>query len=69
LIPPGNRIALEGALRKVISDASERQRLGAMARQTYGERFRFERMLQKTVNLYDTVVDNAPARRYKPHFA
>lgn len=68
LIPPGNRGALEGALKKVIADASERQRLGIKARQIYEERFRFEGMLEKTMDLYDTVVDKGPTRR-KPHFA
>jgi glycosyltransferase involved in cell wall biosynthesis len=59
LVPPGQPEALSGALEKLIADASERQRLGAAARRIYEGRFRFERMLQETMELYDTVVDSS----------
>ena len=55
LVPAGNVEALSGALRRLIEDASERRRMGVMARLTYEERFGFERMLEKTVALYDAV--------------
>jgi glycosyltransferase involved in cell wall biosynthesis len=55
LVPAGNAEALSGALRKLIGDAAERKRMGHAARLTYEGRFGFERMLQKTVALYDAV--------------
>lgn len=59
LVPPGKPEALSAALEKLIAEASERHRLGAAARQIYEGRFRFERMLQETVELYATVVDSS----------
>jgi glycosyltransferase involved in cell wall biosynthesis len=59
LVPPGELQALSGALEKVIADTEERQRLGAAARRIYEGRFRFERMLQETMEVYDTVVDSS----------
>ena len=59
LVPPGEPKALAGALEKLIAEAPERQRLGAAARRIYEGRFRFERMLQETMEVYDTVVDSS----------
>jgi glycosyltransferase involved in cell wall biosynthesis len=63
LVPRRNSGALSEALRKLVKDDSERERLGAAARRIYEERFRFEGMFEKTVALYDTLRDNVPAAR------
>jgi glycosyltransferase involved in cell wall biosynthesis len=63
LVPKQKPAALARGLEKLLKDDSERQRLGAAARRTYEERFRFERMFEKTLVLYATVRDNIHAAR------
>lgn len=65
LVPRQDPAALAAALEKLLDCPSERERLGAAARRTYEERFRFERMFEKTTALYDTVRDNILAARKK----
>jgi glycosyltransferase involved in cell wall biosynthesis len=59
LVPPGDPEAFAAALKKLIADSAERKRMGAGAHQIYQERFRFERMLEKTITVYDTVVEKS----------
>lgn len=48
--------ALASALRVLIRDSSERQRLGLAARQTYEQRFNASRMVVETMTLYAKVL-------------
>lgn len=55
LARPGDPASLASTLRPLLSDPLLRKQLGAAARRTYLERFRFERMARETQAAYDTV--------------
>jgi glycosyltransferase involved in cell wall biosynthesis len=60
LVPPGSPAALGEELRKLLKIASFRERMGTLGHLRYQERFRFERMLMRTAQLYATIVEAAP---------
>jgi glycosyltransferase involved in cell wall biosynthesis len=65
LVPRQDPDSLARALEKLLKHETERERLGAAARRMYEERFRFERMFEKTSALYDTVRDNTLSAQNK----
>jgi glycosyltransferase involved in cell wall biosynthesis len=60
LVPPAEKDAMAGALRKLIESPAERQRMGLAGRLRYREQFRFECMLSNTLRLYATIVVDQP---------
>ena len=58
LVPAGDAIALTAALSRLLEDRDFRMRLGAEARRTYEERFRFERLAAETEALYHAVLSS-----------
>jgi len=57
LAPPGDVEAFVKILQKLLPDAALRQRFGVVGRQIYQERFGFERMLESTLAIYATAID------------
>jgi len=54
MVPPGDPPGLAGALSRLLSDGKLRQQIGLEARHRYEARFRFERMAEETLAVYDT---------------
>ncbi len=55
LVPANDPEAIGAALERLLENASLRERMGESGRQTFNERFRFERMVAETLALYDRV--------------
>ena len=64
LVPPGDAVALAEAIRRLMSDADLRARMGAAGRQRMVERFTWRETARKTVALYEEVLGRQaiPAR-------
>jgi len=64
LVPPGDAVALADAIRRLMSDADLRARMGAAGRQRMVERFTWRETARKTVALYEEVLGRQaiPAR-------
>lgn len=58
-VPQGDVATLRARLKVLVADAELRQNMGQAARQRYEQEFTFERMLQKTVMVYQQVVDSS----------
>jgi glycosyltransferase involved in cell wall biosynthesis len=58
IVPPQDPRALANALRKLLTDAQLRRRLGSAAREKALHEFTFERMLTKTRQLYEDILKN-----------
>jgi glycosyltransferase involved in cell wall biosynthesis len=56
LVPAGDAPAVARALRRLLTSASDRERMGSAGRQRYRERFEFNCMLNNTLGLYATIV-------------
>jgi glycosyltransferase involved in cell wall biosynthesis len=63
IVPHGDAAALAAALRKLIGDASLRQRLGGNARRHFLEHFQLSRVIGETLRIYDQLLDRADATR------
>lgn len=55
LVAPNSHIELANALRRMIVDASLRKRMGRAGRERYLSQFTSERMVGKTVHVYETI--------------
>jgi glycosyltransferase involved in cell wall biosynthesis len=66
LVPPANPHALAAALGGLLSDPSQRERLGAAARAAYQARFRLEYMVEATLGVYATVLERTSKSRRTP---
>jgi glycosyltransferase involved in cell wall biosynthesis len=60
LVPRGNATMLAARLRMLLSDASLRARMGTRARHRYEEHFTAQRMFQRTLNVYEAVLQSDP---------
>lgn len=56
LVPRGDVSALTDRLLRLLSDAELRSRMGAAGRARFEDEFRFEHMLQRTVDLYASII-------------
>lgn len=56
LIEPGDMAALAGAVRELLADAGERQRLGQAGQATVAERYSFARRMEKLAAIYDQLL-------------
>lgn len=56
LIPPGDTDALEAAMRRLVRDPSERQRMGAAGRALAEDRFGLATILEQTLELYRSLL-------------
>ena len=65
LVEPGNVEQLSERLQKVLSDPELRQRMGEKSRRYFEEGFRFEEMVEKTLEVYRAVVDEARGKDQK----
>ncbi|MEW6510662.1 MAG: glycosyltransferase family 4 protein [Bacteroidota bacterium] len=52
LVPPGDPLRLAGAIQRLLTSASLRQRLGSKGREVARERFSVKRMVKETEDLY-----------------
>ena len=66
LVPPANPDALSAALGGLLSNPSQRERLGAAARAAYQARFRLEYMVEATLGVYATVLERTSKSRRTP---
>lgn len=55
LVAPNSHIELANALRRLLSDASLRKQFGSAGRERYLSQFTSERMVGKTVRVYETI--------------
>jgi glycosyltransferase involved in cell wall biosynthesis len=55
-VPVGDVEAIAKSTNELLTDPSERARLGANAQQTARQRFGLERMVEETVRVYEEVV-------------
>jgi glycosyltransferase involved in cell wall biosynthesis len=62
LVPPGNVEALTSAIRELLGDAERRQRLGEAARQRVLAEYTLERMIERTVEVYQRAIADARRR-------
>lgn len=53
LVEPGNAEALAQALRRLVSDAALRDRMGRAARETFAARFGYEQFFRKITDIYE----------------
>jgi glycosyltransferase involved in cell wall biosynthesis len=63
LVPHGDAGALSAALEGLLADAARRRRMGLAARSAYESRFRLERMIAGTVEIYESVVNRHACTR------
>ena len=63
LVPPNDIDALEKAVKRLLADASLRQKLGARGRQIALEHFTLRHVIDATLALYQSTLDQAAARR------
>ena len=61
LVPRGDVAALAQRLRRLLVDADLRRRMGAAGRRRYEAMFRFEAMLERTLEVYERVLAQAAA--------
>ena len=61
VVPPGDPVALAGALRTLADDAGLRARFGRAARERARQEFSFERHVDGLVEVYEAVADRAVA--------
>jgi glycosyltransferase involved in cell wall biosynthesis len=66
VVPPRCETALRHALHPLLVDVALRERLGAAGRRRYEETFTFDRMLAKTVTVYETVLGARRAGARQP---
>jgi glycosyltransferase involved in cell wall biosynthesis len=62
LIPAGNEAAFANAVQNLLADAAFRQRLGSSAQQFAQENFSLDRVRQRYVELYVTLLQNKRGR-------
>jgi glycosyltransferase involved in cell wall biosynthesis len=62
LVPPGDVKALAGALRKLMTDAELRSKLGAAARIRFEERFHPDRVMGEILEVYREAIERARER-------
>lgn len=62
LVPRGDKAALRSRLQQLITNASLRVEMGQAGRKRFEERFTFEFMLEKTLEVYETVLGTKLAR-------
>ena len=53
MVPPSDPASLAGALSRLVGDGKLRQQLGLEARRCYEAHFRFERMAEETLAVYN----------------
>lgn len=56
VVPPGDLVAARDRLRRLVASPRLRQEFGAAGRQRYETEFTFERMFQRTFNVYRSLV-------------
>jgi len=61
LVPPGDSVALAGAIRLMMEDADLRARLGRAGRQSILERFSWRKAAEETQAMYEEMLGLAPA--------
>jgi glycosyltransferase involved in cell wall biosynthesis len=61
VVPEGEADALAGAIRRVLSDAALRDKLARAGRRRVEEQYSWERVAEKTYELYRQVLKNQPA--------
>jgi glycosyltransferase involved in cell wall biosynthesis len=61
LVPPGDSVALAGAIRLMMEDADLRARLGRAGRQSILERFSWRKAAEETQAMYEETLGLAPA--------
>ncbi len=60
LVPPGDEIALAGAINQLLNDPALRSRMGAQAQQDFLEKLDYPIFYQKMTNLYRQLLDREP---------
>ena len=60
LVPPGDEMALAGAINQLLDDPALRSRLGAQAQQDFLEKLDYPIFYQKMTNLYRQLLDREP---------
>lgn len=66
LVGPGDQPALSAAIASLLDHPQRRRQLGQAARQTYENRFRIERMIEKTASVYARVLSRTSRTRSRP---
>ena len=56
LVEPGDMAALASAIRELIGDAAERQRLGQAGQATVADRYSFARRMENLAAIYDEML-------------
>lgn len=67
LVPPGDAIALAGAIASLLDDPGARARLGAAARRRYDDCFSFARQRAATLDVYRSLLPTTPTRSPDAH--
>lgn len=62
-VPPGDPVALGGAIAALLADSATRQRFGEAARRRWQTHFTVRRMVDQIVDVYRIVLDSGPSRR------
>ena len=65
LVPPGDAVALRGAIERLLADAGMRRRLGTAARERARDRFSWTAATSATLSAYEAALSpgHAPTRR------
>lgn len=56
VVPPKNPQALASAIRRLVADAELRERMGAAGRERVGKEFTIEKMVERVLRVYDSVI-------------
>ena len=62
LVHARDSAALAAALEELLLDADRREQFGCAARNTFESRFRLERMIERTMAIYDMVLSEDAAQ-------
>jgi glycosyltransferase involved in cell wall biosynthesis len=63
LVPPRDPGALAAAIQKILADPEERIRMGQMGRRRVEELFTWEKVAERTVNVYRELIESQSAER------